>query len=252
MEFMGWNRILEIVEACRSYQYYAKPNKIFSDEVRERMRERLHIRDQELIASSFELGGRITETLMARVEMFEIKSDKIIVSGMPVLKRYDKIDEILEIVEEKPTGALSGQYHWSHVKDGWVRRRYVTKPRFVTRGRFIVPLHEPLAELLVSRIENADDYLFPAEKKRMNGTPHITRGTAYKMLQRVALIVGIPLWNHRWRGERACQCASEYGWREAELDRFFMWENSNTAKKYAKLAIVDMEKSMTPEKIRMN
>jgi len=61
--------------------------------------------------------------------MIGINGDTIEVIGMPLLKRYEKEDEYLDVQKDKPTGALAKLYHWSYQHDAWVRRRYKTKKK---------------------------------------------------------------------------------------------------------------------------
>jgi len=62
--------------------------------------------------------------------------------------------------------------------------------------------------------------------------------------------VGLRISDHWFRAQRACQLASEYGFRDAELRRFFLWKNVETIAKYAKLALEDLEEKMQPHKVK--
>jgi hypothetical protein len=56
--------------------------------------------EKNLIGFTFETGGRITEVLRLRTDMFEVKKDTKfpipIVQGMPLSNRYRKIKELRE------------------------------------------------------------------------------------------------------------------------------------------------------------
>lgn len=250
-EFCGWRLLIDIVEACGKTMYYSKPSKVFSEDQRRKLRIKLQERDQELVATAFESGGRITEVLKLRRGNIAVEDDHIIITGMRVIKRYEKEDEYLDIVDERPDTVERSLYHWSYKYDAWVRRRWKTKEKFVLRGRIAIPMFEPLAYLVIRCAEKAEDYLFPTKFKRKNEEPHIDRGTAYKMVNRVGKELELHLYDHWFRAQRASQLAQEYGWRNEELKRFFSWEEDQTPARYAKLAVQDLTATMTQDKIRL-
>jgi len=173
--------------------------------------------------------------------MITVKDNVIEVIGLPVLKRYEKVDEYLDVRKEKPSGAFSKLYHWSHSKDAWVRRRYKTKPKFVTRGKIVIGLFEPLVPYALKwREECGRERLFKISSVR-----------AYQIVREIGRRLDLEIWPHWFRAQRASQLAQEYGFRERELKKFFSWEDPRTADHYAKLSAKDYAELMKPEKIRL-
>jgi len=255
-EFCGWQLLLDIVHECGRTRYFRKGKSLyFADKgTKEELRRKLIRRDQALIATLFETGGRILEVLMLQLQHFEIEQDRIYVKKMPIVKRFDKVDEIIDIKDEKPTGIFSKLYHWSHKKDGWVRRKWKTEPRFEQRGTLLLPKFEPLVRYLESWLEEetTENYLFPTCYDTLEGRRWISTTRAYQIVTRVGKRLGLEIWDHWFRAQRASQLASEYGFREAELDNFFGWKKGGiTSSKYAKLATSRQEELMQPEKIRL-
>ena len=186
---------------------------------------------------------------MLQLQHFEVERDRIYVKKMPLVKRFTKIEEVLDIKDEKPTGIFNKLYHWSHKHDAFVRRKWVTEPKLEQRGTLLLPKFEPLVKYLESWLSEVDDYLFPTnyptERK------WITPSRAYQIVTKVGKRLGLDIWDHWFRGQRASQLASEYGFREAELDNFFGWKHPRTSRKYAKLATARQEELMQPQKIRL-
>jgi len=244
-QFVGWDILIAMINECDKTPYFKRSRFRHPYDA-----DKLRRRDKALIATLFEAGGRVQEVLLLRKSNFEVTKDSLVVSDMKVLKRYKKVDEILDIKAEKPKGEIGKLYHWSHKHDAWVRRRYVTKPVLVTRGRFIIPKFEPLVKPILTwldEIEDDNQLLFEGWGK----LPHLTRERAYQIVRDIGRRVGLRICNHWFRAQRACQLATEYGFRDAELRRFFLWENDETVHKYAKLAIEDLEEKMQPYKIRV-
>jgi len=253
-QFYGWPLLLDIVNECKNTRYFRKGKSLyFADKgTKEELRRRLIARDQALIAAIFETGGRILEVLMLQLHHFEVEKDRIYVKGMPIVKRFVKTDEILDIKDEKPTGIFSHLYHWSHKKDGWVRRKWKTEPKIEVRGTLLLPKFEPLVKYLESWLEKTEDYLFPTYYDTDDNRKWISTTRAYQIVTTVGKRLGLELWDHWFRAQRASQLATEYGFREAELDDFFGWKKGGiTSRRYAKLATSRQEELMQPEKIRL-
>ena len=108
-KFDGWDTMLRLVEECRNTDY--RPSPVWGgDEDPAAYRERMIRRDQALIATLFETGGRVSEVLQLRRENFEWDDEIIVVTGMRVLKRFRKVGEYVD---------ASG------------RKRWVTEPVYV-------------------------------------------------------------------------------------------------------------------------
>ena len=258
--FVGWDKLLELVEEAAKTPYF-KRSKFLGGVSVEEMRDRLRRRDQALVAACFELGGRISEVLQLRREMFTVKPDRLVVEGMPIVKRYKKEREIVQLWEgeAEPSGPDAEKWHWSHKYDNWVRRRYVTKPVFAQRNVLEIPLFEPLVPYLVSWLDEIDDWLFPSYAKDKRGPMTSTR--AYQILRRLGERVGLVKYDgrlvnqhitpHWFRAQRASQLASEYGWRQFRLKQFFGWVTDKEPSRYATLAPADLFESMRPDRIKL-
>ncbi|MEA2089532.1 MAG: hypothetical protein U9O89_02075 [Thermoproteota archaeon] len=146
---------------------------------------------------------------------------------MRVLKRYRKVGE--------------------H-REGSGRKSWKTDPVFTTRGIFTVRRFEPLAPVMISWIEKRSDYVFPSKSSR-NKLLYLSRTRAYQILRDLGRRVGIHLYSHWFRAQRASQLASEYGFREHELLRWFSWKRYETAMRYSKLSWRDLDAKMMPDKL---
>ncbi|MHA2429113.1 MAG: tyrosine-type recombinase/integrase [Candidatus Hermodarchaeia archaeon] len=213
--FCGWPFLLKIVNECKNTEYRISPAWTPPNISSEKYQQFLIIRDQGIIATMFETGGRVSEVLALRKNNFEITNDWIRVVGMPVLKRHRKDKETGEIIKI-PT----------------------------TRGRFGIPRAEPLVPYMLRIIKMAKDYLFPSPK---DGNEHLSSVRAYQIVRNIGERLGIHLWDHWFRAQRASQLASQYNYRLHELMEFFNWEDVKTAKRYARLATEDLERKMRPE-----
>jgi len=208
-EFDGWDFMLSLVEECRRTPY--KAPRVLDGETAEEYVARLIRRDQALIATLFETGGRVSEVIQLRRRNFQVGEEAIIVTGMKVLKRYEKVKEY-----EDDTG----------------RVRWITRPVFETRGRFPILVREPLVPYLLPWLDETEDYLFPSSAAHRD---HIDRSWAYKIVRRVGDRLGHHIWPHYFRSQRASQLVQDYGFNLHQLLRFFNWKNIPTALRYAKM-----------------
>jgi len=210
-EFVGWNTLLEMVEEAGRTRY--RPSPVWPAEAAEDYQARLRRRDQALIATLFETGGRATEAVELEVSNFRVGSRFIVVRGMRVLKRYRKV---------------------AKYKDSQGRTRYKTEPVFETRGRFSFPRDEPLVPYLLSWIEEVGKGpLFPSPAKTRS---HLSRVRAYQIVTDIGRRVGVEIWPHWFRAQRASQLSEEYGFDIHRLMEWFSWKRVETALKYAKLS----------------
>jgi len=220
-KFDGWDTMLRLVEECRNTDY--RPSPVWGgDEDPAAYRERMIRRDQALIATLFETGGRVSEVLQLRRENFEWDDEIIVVTGMRVLKRFRKVGEYVD---------ASG------------RKRWVTEPVYVTRGRFPILRREPLVPYMLGWIVECDGYLFPSPKR---DRPHLSRRRALQIVTEVGRRVGVKVWPHYFRSQRASQLAQEYGYTIHKLLRFFDWKNIATAVRYSKLSFRDLIPDTAP------
>jgi integrase len=206
-EFVGWDVLMELVEECERSEY--KPSPAWDLDPFD-YRERLVRRDQALVAALFLTGGRVSEVVGLRVGNFEVRAFDVRVKGMMVLKRYKKI---------------------SHYLDDDGRKRYVTEKVAMTRGTFSISRDEPLVPYLLNWIKESEDYLFPSPSRNL----HLSRQRAYQIVTSLGDRVGVRVWNHWFRSQRASQLATEYSFDIQVLADWFKWSKLDTARIYTKL-----------------
>jgi len=242
--FCGWNTLLRLINNCDETPYYedAKPIKGTRIGEMKRLAKKLRDKDKELVANAFETGGRVLEILGLRKEMFTIKSDRVIIRDMPVVKRFKKEREVVSIWEGEGDPPPELNYHFLPKYGGWVKRRYVTRPVLDRRVVLDIPINELLTPYMTAWVERMSGYIFPSYAK--NGNPPMTSVRAYQILTDLGNRIGLKICPHWFRSMRASQLASEYGWREFKLMQFFSWKSIDMATKYAKLAPTDLFKSM--------
>ena len=241
--FCGWPTLVWLVKAAEMTQYR-------TDE-----RDYLRRRDQALATTLFQTGGRLREVLMLQKHNFKILSDKILVTGMPLLKRFDKKRSWIERRKELPGNCTDKLYQWDEKRKVWWRKRWETEPRKVQRKDFTISLVEPLSHILIDWISRADDYLFPAS--RVSKQPFLADSRAYTIVREIEDLFNnlvekgtidletIRLYNHWFRAQRASQLVKDYGYREFRLKRFFGWIDSTMPFHYAHLGIEELEESWT-------
>ena len=211
-EWVGWPAMLDLVRLAR---------------------EEFGSREEAFLTTLFLTGGRVSEALPLKRENFWIhrKEGVIIVKGMPLLKRYRKIEEYVD-------------------EEG--KRRWKTEPLFKRRKPFPILLEEPLTPILLKWLEkHPSGLLFPSPYR--TGKP-LTRFWAYRMIRRLDqeiphelrrrlnLIQWEPgkranrlhLWPHWFRAQRASCLVEEYDFRLHHLLEYFSWENLETARRYAR------------------
>jgi len=209
-EFVGWETLLGMVEEAGRTRY--RPSPVWPAEAAEDYQDRLRRRDQALIATLFLTGGRVSEVVELEASNFRVGSRFIVVRGMRVLKRYRRVAAYME----------GG------------RKRYRTEPVFETRGRFSFPTGEPLVPHLVSWLEEVGEGpLFPSPAKTRS---HLSRVRAYQVVTTIGRRVGVEIWPHWFRAQRASQLAEEYGFQLHRLMEWFSWKRVETALKYSKLS----------------
>lgn len=204
-EFVGWRPLLQVVKAA------SRP------------------RNQGFLATVFLTGGRISEVLPLKKENFEVLKEEglILVQGMSLLKRYEKLEEYVDAEGNK---------------------RWKTETIKAERKPFPVVIKEPLVPYLLTWLDRVDDLLFPSP---VNLGQPLTRSWAYQWLLRLNQKLSprlrkrlgfinrkgqevAHLWPHWFRAQRASQLVNDYGFEVMDLLGFFMWEKDETALHYAK------------------
>jgi len=102
-----------------------------------------------------------------------------------------------------------------------------------TRGTFSVKRFEPLYSIMVDWIKSRNGLLFD-----------ITPTRAYQIVSKIGDRLGIHLYDHWFRAQRASQLADEYDFTLHELLQWFSWKDYRTALRYAKLAWRKLDKKM--------
>lgn len=269
-EFCGWQFLQKMIDECEKTPYSNHESTYYPAG----SRDMLIRRDQGFLSTGFLIGGRVSEILMLRKKDFSFEKERAIVKPY-LLKRYKKVDEFVEVVQKKdrPEGKEGKFYHWSKNLDGWARKRWRTVPEVKRRLPVPIPKFEPLFKYFENWYDSVDDWLFPTPKKQWDpNRPTASKGVqaiieqkfklyhrmwisktrAYQIVRDVGDRLGEKLWTHWLRSQRASQLASEYGFNEWQLNRFFGWAGrQSTAAKYAHLSHEDLWRLMLPEKIKI-
>lgn len=93
-----------------------------------------------------------------------------------------------------------------------------------TRGTFSIKRFEPLSPIVVDWVEQSNSPLF-----------NINSSRAWQIVNDLGNRVGIHLYDHWFRAQRASQLASEYDFTLHDLLTWFSWKDIRTALRYAKL-----------------
>ncbi len=288
-EFIGWEFMTGLLDEARRTLYYPNVNPIATIEAnRLALREEKRLRDVSLLATAFCTGGRISEVLMLTADNFKVQEregeTRILVEGMSLLKRYDKTEEVLDIQDEKPEGALGRLYRYSRKRDAFVRVKWLTESKIAERLPIPIPLWEPLAQVLLDRIEWAKEnanpdkfgghpWLFPSSRKPkrledpgvqlwieekfgLTARAWYSPQRAYQIVRDLGKRLDTHIWNHWFRSQRASQLVRDYEFREHELNRYFGWVSTRAGKvsmaaKYARVGVSDLWSKMLTGKNRM-
>jgi len=209
-KFVGWDTLLELIHECENTEYQITPVWENMGYAPEEYQDKLRKRDQALIAALFLTGGRASEVAGIRVSNFNILPTEIHVEGMRVLKRYKVVETIKN-------------------SDG--SRTYITEPMEMTRGIFSINRDEVLVPYLLRWIQESEDYLFPSPSDK----PYLSRQRIHQIVKEIGKRIGLRLWVHWFRSQRASQLATEYGFTIHQLADWFRWSKLDTARTYTKL-----------------
>ena len=159
-------------------------------------------RDAAFLATAFETGGRVTEVRMLHKVNFDLTNPKVIlVRDMRVIKRFHR-------------------EHGKVVRD------------IAYRKTFPIPRVEPLVEVMVTWIEQQPEWLFPTNR---GDEAYLGRTMSYNIARRMGDSVGLWVYPHWFRAQRASQLRFEYGFDVMDLMEFFAWKHFPTAMRYAKM-----------------
>lgn len=165
-------------------------------------------RDAAFAAFAFQTGGRVSEVRMLQRNNFILKNPKVIlVTKMRVLKRFHRE---FDSATKKKRVVLDEVY----------------------RKTFPIRRDEELVKIMLEWLEQQDDWLFPTNR----GTdPYLGRTMAYNIARRLGNSVGMWVYPHWFRAQRASQLRLEYGFDTIDLMEYFAWEDVKTATRYAKM-----------------
>lgn len=197
---------------------------------------------ERLIVVAFLTGSRISEVLQTKHQNFDFGTDPkmVVVRAMPIVKRYEKIG-----VEKKwrcldhckmrwggtgrPREPTPKEYQTHNIIEytGWR-----TRPKNVYRT-FPFPKAEPLVPSLEKSLEGLDGSIFDFKYS-----------TAYKKVTKIGKELNTWIPTHWFRAQRASQLAFEYGFREYELTKWFIWRDYETAFHYARMGYKELALKM--------
>jgi len=226
-EFVGWDYYIALIEQIPSLKSSDVP------------------RDQAFFSVMLETGCRIREILGKRNERKEFvspplmrsnflftKLDRLIITDIPILKRYEKLDHTTTLEDAIPDNVSPAHRKlWHKNKEGKFERKYWETKRLLHTRRIEIPSDEPLLEYAIPYIKDSDGVLF-----------NLSYDYYYAMCRRMDPLKGkypkVPphIFPHWWRSQRACQLASEYKFSLHELLDFFDWKDVKMGKMYASLA----------------
>jgi hypothetical protein len=219
LKFMGWNRLLEIIEEAENVKSSFEDQYFVSD----------------WVAIDFAIASRINESVLAKAEYFIEHSDSFEVIGLPVIKRYEKVSQTI-ICKRCKTENEEFNVECSNCGANLVfagKKKFQTRPKEMVRTPFYIPKAEATTKYLVRRLQYAREekspYLFfnPSTQKP------ITDSCFYTHFRSIGERLGIDLWCHRNRAERAKQLVEEYGFTRDDLKRFMMIVEEKTLEFYA-------------------
>lgn len=193
-----------------------------------------------LISALFLTGCRVHEVIPyrgiygLRYRHFDLDSDPgyILVSGVPILKRYTSRERVRKW---KCVGHC--KMHWSREPTEEERRRhqiveylgYVTEREIRTRS-FPISKNTPLSPILMDYVRpklGSDEYLFRG----------VFYSNVYTLCRRLSEELGVVVRPHWFRAQRASQLAAEVGADRDELKAYFSWRSDEDAERYAKMGI---------------
>lgn len=165
-------------------------------------------RDGAFATIAFGTGGRVSEVRMLHRNNFILTNPKVVlVKRMRVLKRFHR-----------------------EVDPKTKKKKIVLDT--VYRKTFPIRRDEPLTELMVQWIKKQNEWLFPTNR---GDNVFLGRTMAYNIARKLGKSVGMWIYPHWFRAQRASQLRLEYGFDTIDLMEFFAWEDVKTATRYAKM-----------------
>lgn len=196
-----------------------------------------------LIVFLWATGGRVTETLNLRKEMFMLHTDTdppiLVVSDAPLEKRYKKVAEYIECLQ---CGGLNYKSKECSVCGTDIvangQRHFITEKDKKNRNEFVIRLDDPFASIMLEWLKHCDDYLF---LNYVTQKPY-SRKWAYVHVRKIGDRLGVDLWPHKFRAERASYLGTHL--KAESLLEWFTWESWATAKKYSKKGALGLAREL--------
>lgn len=275
--FIGFKTLSQLMEEALKTNYYSKPHPFLDPAYREQRRREICQMDQALLATSFLLGGRISEVLMAHIENFTFEDQFIVVKGLPTLKRFKKTATSTEILDRPESGQIIPKgYTWSSTYGAYVKNVWVTEAKLEEREDFCIGLWEPYVNILLEWIREATKkppgeggykWLFPSplspereeskgiqgwikEKFNLESRAWYSPERAYTKVRTIGERLGLHIYDHWFRSQRASMLSKYYHFDERLLNRYFSWAGSWTssgksmASHYARTSIDELMEKM--------
>ena len=238
--FMGWSKLIQIVKAVDvglrdEYNHVLISNDMEKAEGR------------ALVATLFETGGRVSEVLRLRPKDFK-SDDNFVYVTLQLAKRFVKVGKVAKYRATDETKlrwdteqeALSSGHPYSEYV-GWLTRARVDY-RISS-----IPRHEPLVKIMLPWV----DYIGKQDPDGLLFLPHLENENsryirAYRICVQAGQAVGLETPPHRFRAERGCQLALEYGLSPHELAEWFGWRDMSMSFEYISMAPKIYEKRLKP------
>jgi len=195
---------------------------------------------RDLVATAFSTMGRINEVLQLRSEMFDINQNRILVTGMPVEKRWKKKGTVLTCARCKQVAdvyeTVCRSCGANLLASG--KKHFLTEKVGMVRVPFWFPTKEPQTPFLLSRIAAHEGLLFP-ELTRPDRTSRYGRSIAYILMREidapVQTLLKVPhCWNHLWVALRGHCIGEEYDMDLLEIQNFSTRVKFETIGRYVK------------------
>lgn len=208
-----WENILQKVGYWKTHEY--KRHSVERDveefvgwPILKDMVRKARVRDAAFAAVAFETGGRVSEVRMLRRENFILTNPKVIlVTKMRVLKRF-----------HRETDPKTGD------------KTIILDTVF--RKTFPIRRDDVLAKQMLEWIKSRGDWLFPTNR---GSDAFLGRTMAYNIARRLGDSIGLWVYPHWFRAQRASQLRLEYGFDTLDLMEYFAWKDVKTATRYAKM-----------------
>ena len=184
----------------------------------------------EVVIGLFLTGGRASEVLELRKQMFAEFDDYYEIVGMPVFKRYDVVEKYI---------------------DSFGKRRWKTE-LVMERRTFPLLKSESFSTELWEYAQSCQDKLYEFKNKK-----GVLWKDQYWQLYNIIHKIKAPpnpyapkkIYPHWLRGQRAAQLRVEYNLDIDKLMRFFGWESYATAQHYAGMSSRDIADAMMKGKV---